>query len=250
MGDEVIAQTSTAKPATADRAPSFWDRAEAIFDWGGRATDGIGDVGFGRLQNVTVEGSRLGDIADTGNEALGPAGVLCDVASAGFGAADTISAFREGRTEDAWNGVGKTTNGVMGAAMGLGGGPIGSGIWGLYGLAADGLGSLAGRLDEDAGFDADSVTGEAVRGMWGDKSIGGVVADELGGGIPGWVAGSEANVMANTNPLTLTLQAGDIAAGGLVNFFGNWGDENKTKDDYWGDFKGSIANGIGSLLEP
>jgi hypothetical protein len=220
-------------------------RAEetALMDRLGWGTDGLGDLVLPGLEQVARQGSGLSELAKGGTEVLGPLGFGVDVISAGMGARDAVDGFRAGDADAGWQGVGKAANGTIGALLTPY--PAAAAAFAGYGIAADGLGGLSGAIEKDTEFSADSMTGGMLRGMWGDESIGGQVSAAMGGGWPGWLAGTATNVQVNMLPgLAQGLTAGRAAA----NWAGNMIDDDETRDDHVGELTRGIKDALGSFL--
>jgi hypothetical protein len=83
------------------------------------------------------------------------------------------------------------------------------------------------------------MLGSHYRGLVGDESIGGDVAEALGGGIPGHAAG----LVLNLTPAGLAINGADNAVGGAINTVGNMADSDEgERDDYWGRAKGAAGD--------
>jgi len=203
-----------------------WDTVNDVVNWAGNAGDFADDI--------LKVGGKAGKY-------LGPAGIALDVASAGMGIANAVDGFQSGNQDEGWNGVGQTANGAIGA--GLSAYPPGAAAFAAYSILGDGLGAISGGIEADTAFNADSMTGGMLRGMFGDESMGADVANSLGGGALGWTAGT----LANLNPVTMGLNQADTVAGGIVNWAGNMIDSDEgTRDDYWGMAKNAVGNGVSS----
>jgi hypothetical protein len=152
------------------------------------------------------------------------------------------------KVDDRWSGAGGTINAGLTtgfAATGLE--PLAA-VMGAYEAFGDALGAGAASVDKDAGFSAASLTGGMLRGMWGDESIGAITANAMGGGTLGWINGTMTNMLVNLNPVGLLAQEADTVGGGLINMVGNMADKDEERNDYWGSFKGGVADTFGSLL--
>ncbi|MFN0252486.1 MAG: hypothetical protein ACKV2T_36755, partial [Kofleriaceae bacterium] len=207
----------------------LWDTVDSVVNWGGNAVDTITDI---IDPSILSKGGRLEGLG----KGLGHAGTALDVLGAGMGAYNAYDGFSRGDADAGWNGVGQTANGVIGA--GLYAYPGAGAAFAAYSVGADTLGGLSGSIEADTAFSADSITGGLLRGAVGDESIGGSVADMMGGGIPGWIAGTAVNM----NPYVMGANIADSAAGGIINWAGNMIDDDEVRNDYYGDAKDAAWN--------
>jgi hypothetical protein len=207
-----------------------WDTLNTVVNWAGNAGDFVDDI-------IPAVGGNIGNAG----KYLGPAGIALDVASAGMGIANAVDGFQSGKPDEGWNGVGQTANGAIGA--GLSAYPPGAAAFAAYSILGDSLGGISGAIQPDTAFNADSMTGGMIRGMFGDESMGADVANALGGGALGWTAGTAMNLL----PTTMMVNQADTVAGGIVNWAGNMFDsDDGVRDDYWGQAKSAVGNGVSS----
>lgn len=201
---------------------------------------------------------KTGDLAEVASHFFGRAmplisraadyaGPVADAESLGRHTYGAGCEFGRDDLDAGWEHVGGAVNNI--GSLATTGSPL-SPFFTAYQLAMDGVGGALGAYESDAGFNADQVTGEFLRGQFGDKSWGTDVAKAAQGN--NLAKTQYLNNASNTGMQAVNLVQ-NVLRGGM-NTVGDLVDDDEVDDDHYANYRQdplstmtSTVRGLGDL---